>query len=97
MGKKSVFNTLILSVGLRVVINSVSPSLVSQQTIQYNDKTIESNDNLPPSFSWRDVDGVDYTTPVKSQIPCPSCEAYGVVAALETFRNASFLLFRWYM
>ncbi len=40
--------------------------------------------HLPPKFSWRDVDGIDYTTPVKDQEPCPSCEAYALVAAVET-------------
>lgn len=84
MGKKSLLKTIIIFVGLLVLINSISPSLVSQQAIQYNDKTTESTLDLPPSFSWRDVDGVDFTTPIKSQIPCPSCEAYGVIAALET-------------
>ena len=84
MGEKPILKTMIIFVGLLVLINSIAPSLVSQQTIQYNDKTTESTLSLPSSFSWRDVDGVDYTTSVKNQAPCPSCEAYGAVAALET-------------
>jgi len=44
----------------------------------------ESQENLPPYFSWRDVDGVDYVTPVKNQAPAPTCEAYALVAVLET-------------
>jgi len=44
-----------------------------------------SNANhLPSYFSWRDINGIDYTTPVKNQEPCPSCEAYALVAILET-------------
>ena len=39
---------------------------------------------LPPKFSWRDVDGIDYTTPIKNQAPAPTCEAYALVAILET-------------
>ncbi|MBN1280202.1 MAG: hypothetical protein JXA00_00985 [Candidatus Thermoplasmatota archaeon] len=39
---------------------------------------------LPPSFDWRDVNGTDYTTPIKDQSPAPTCEAYGLCAALET-------------
>ncbi|MBC7081689.1 MAG: hypothetical protein H5T44_05560 [Thermoplasmatales archaeon] len=39
---------------------------------------------LPERFSWRDINGVDFTTPVKNQEPCPSCEAYAIVASLET-------------
>ncbi|MGC9554399.1 MAG: C1 family peptidase [Thermoplasmatota archaeon] len=38
----------------------------------------------PPSFTWQNVNGTDYTTPVKNQEPCPSCEAYALCAVLET-------------
>ncbi len=41
-------------------------------------------DELPPSFSWRDINGVDFTTPIRNQEPCPSCEAYALIAAVET-------------
>ena len=40
--------------------------------------------DLPPSFSWRDLNGTDYTTGIKNQAPAPTCEAYALVAALET-------------
>lgn len=40
--------------------------------------------NLPPGFSWRDINGVDYTTPVKDQSPAPTCETYALCAVLET-------------
>jgi hypothetical protein len=39
---------------------------------------------VPTSFDWRNVDGVDYTTSVKNQAPAPTCEAYGLCAAVET-------------
>ncbi|KYK23068.1 hypothetical protein AYK25_06815 [Thermoplasmatales archaeon SM1-50] len=39
---------------------------------------------LPPTFSWRDINGIDYTTPIKDQSPAPTCEAYALCAALET-------------
>jgi hypothetical protein len=39
---------------------------------------------LPSHFSWRDVNGTDYTTPVRDQAPAPTCEAYAICAALET-------------
>ncbi len=41
-------------------------------------------DDLPSSFSWCDINGTDFTTPVKNQAPAPTCEAYALVAALET-------------
>jgi len=40
--------------------------------------------DLPSSFCYRDIDGVDYTTPIKNQAPAPTCEAYALCAALET-------------
>ncbi len=39
---------------------------------------------LPSSFCWRDIEGVDYTTGIKDQSPAPTCEAYGLCASLET-------------
>jgi hypothetical protein len=39
---------------------------------------------LPEKFSWRDINGTDFTTPVKNQAPAPTCEAYALVAAIET-------------
>ena len=42
------------------------------------------NISLPESFTWQDVDGIDYTTEVKDQSPAPTCEAYALCAALET-------------
>lgn len=39
---------------------------------------------FPVSFSWRDINGTDYTTPIKDQSPAPTCEAYALCAVLET-------------
>ena len=39
---------------------------------------------LPSSFSWRDIHGVDFTTPIRNQAPYPSCESFALVAAVET-------------
>jgi len=47
----------------------------------------ETNDihlYLPSSFDYRNIAGVDYTTPIKNQAPAPTCEAYALVASLET-------------
>lgn len=40
--------------------------------------------NLLSYFSWRNIDGIDYTTPIKDQSPAPTCEAYALCASLET-------------
>ncbi len=47
------------------------------------DKT-EEKSGLPSYFSWQNINGIDYTTPIKDQSPAPTCEAYGLVASLET-------------
>jgi hypothetical protein len=44
----------------------------------------EEKSNLPSYFSWQDIGGIDYTTPIKDQSPAPTCEAYALVATLET-------------
>ena len=46
--------------------------------------SVEKENILPDYFSWRDIDGIDYTTPIKDQSPAPTCEAYALVASLET-------------
>lgn len=44
----------------------------------------EPTSNLPSFFSWKNIDGIDYSTPIKNQAPAPTCEAYALCAALET-------------
>ncbi len=41
-------------------------------------------DILPSVFSWTNINGTDYSTPIKNQAPAPTCEAYALLAALET-------------
>ncbi len=38
---------------------------------------------FPPEWDWRNVDGVDWTTPIRDQRACGSCVAFGTVAVLE--------------
>ncbi len=46
--------------------------------------TTEETLVLPSSFSWRDINGVDFTTPIRNQNLYPSCESFALVAAVET-------------
>lgn len=40
--------------------------------------------DTPDSWDWRDVDGKDYTTPIKHQGKCGACYAFGTYVALES-------------
>ena len=40
--------------------------------------------DLPSSFSWGNINGTDFLPPIKNQAPAPTCEAYALVAAVET-------------
>jgi hypothetical protein len=67
----------IVAVIVIAIIVNISPAIAEIKI------TIQSND-LPLFFSWRDINGTDFTTPVKNQAPAPTCEAYALVAAMET-------------
>ncbi len=43
--------------------------------------------DLPDSFDWRNINGTDYTTPIKNQLPAPTCEAYALCASIETLAH----------
>jgi hypothetical protein len=45
---------------------------------------IQQSAMLPAAFSWQDINGTDYTTPIRDQSPAPTCEAFAICAALET-------------
>ena len=38
---------------------------------------------LPEEFDWRNVDGKDYVSPVRNQLSCGSCYAFGTLAMFE--------------
>lgn len=50
--------------------------------IAETENSIEVSD-LPSSFSWCNINGIDYTAPVKNQTPAPTCEAYALCTCLE--------------
>ena len=69
---------MMLLVIILVIVGNIIP--VTGETVN----NLNSPSGLPKFFSWRDINGTDFTTSVKTQGLCPSCEAYGLVAALET-------------
>lgn len=44
---------------------------------------VARNLSLPDYFDWRKIEGIDYSTPAKNQVPAPTCEAYALCSALE--------------
>ena len=59
-------------------------STVLNNSICALDSITNQNCDLPSYFSWKDIKGIDFTTPVKNQAPAPTCEAYALCASLET-------------
>jgi len=70
----------IISIFCIIILTSIIPA--GAELIENKEKTLSYE--LPDYFCWRNIDGVDYTTSMKTQGSCPSCEAYALVACLET-------------
>jgi len=59
-----------------LIFLGLQPLIISEE--------IHQESTLPTTFSWTDIDGVNYVTPIKDQSPAPTCEAYALCAAIET-------------
>ena len=81
MKKGSNILILFFVIFLLIGFNNSVFAVTSDGTSKY--ETFHFND-LPESFSWRDKDGVDYTTSVKNQEPCAACESFAMVSIIET-------------
>ena len=56
----------------------------SENTYENEPARLIYNESLPDHFSWQDVDGVNWVTPVQNQQSCGSCVAFGTISALES-------------
>jgi len=66
---------------------SMAASIKTEIDIEKNNKNtvqVETTDDLPESFTWQDVNGKNYVTPIRNQVPFSSCETFAIVAAIES-------------
>ncbi len=89
MNKKMMISWMLIMILLVSFVAPIASSLkIHTKTIKepyvetksFNGDTI----NLPSSFSWRDINGIDFTTPIRNQAPFHSCETFALVGAVET-------------
>ncbi len=64
------------------MFGTVNSPISSEDVDMY---TVVRND-LPDAWDWRDVNGVDWTTPIRNQLQdvCGSCWAFGALGGLES-------------
>jgi C1A family cysteine protease len=88
-------NVLPISNSVGIIINEsyLKPEQSCMSEIFLHEDSLESDDivysktldNLPDKWDWRDVNGEDWTTPIKDQLQdiCGSCWAFGALGGLE--------------
>ena len=90
MGGKDILKKQLLLIGVLLFLTNISVVALytssDETTILFpvNNARINETTDLPSFFSWRNIDGIDYTTAIKNQNPAPTCEAYALCACLET-------------
>jgi hypothetical protein len=59
--------------------------IIEESEIDYEIDTepLIYSESLPDHFTWQDIEGTNWITPVQNQQSCGSCVAFGTVSALE--------------
>jgi parallel beta-helix repeat protein len=83
MKKISISSILIILLILSIISTSINAELAINSE-NNNTLIIDRHNTLPSSFNWRDINGTDFTTDIRSQAPYPSCETFAFLAAAET-------------
>ena len=81
---KKILTLLIVFLLCILCLQNISIASLYNTKIARENIKFYSNSNLPSEFSWRNINGVDFTTPVRNQKRLPSCETFAIVAAVET-------------
>lgn len=93
MGEKQTFITVIIFIFLLLQCSTFSLAEIKLEKTskEHRDTVLTSqqfisikNSNLPSYWNWRDMNGVDWTTPAKNQGRCPSCVFFCMIGALES-------------
>ena len=71
---------VLIPIGTSIKIGTSTTKELNVETTN----SYENTDSLPSYFSWRDINGVDFTTPIRNQAPFHSCETFALIGAVET-------------
>ena len=68
-----------------IFLLTILQSFVATSTgLEIKNSDFEVSSTSPSYFSWKDVNGTDYTTPIRDLRPIPTCEAMALCASMET-------------
>jgi C1A family cysteine protease/outer membrane protein assembly factor BamB len=56
---------------------------ITEEVQNHRSVSVKPRKELPERFDWRDVDGINWITPIGNQENCGSCVAFGSIATLE--------------
>jgi parallel beta-helix repeat protein len=80
--KKYIFVITVIILFSTLSLNTLANSVKNKKI--YSQENQQNFENLPQYFSWKDIDGVDFTTAIRDQSPYPSCESFAILGAVET-------------